>query len=59
MHSRRMSRASDAEKIDLIRRILAEPVPRWFQNAHRRANVYAEQLRRIAAVIDDAERSQT
>ena len=54
-----MIRASDTEKIELIRQILAEPVPRWFQNAHRRANVYAEQLQRIAAVVDDAERSET
>lgn len=48
-----MSRLSDGEKIELIRRILAEPVPKWFQNAHRRANVYAEQLQRIAAVVED------
>ena len=36
--------------LEIIRSILAEPVPRWFQNAHRRANAYAEQLRRIAEV---------
>jgi hypothetical protein len=43
---------SDSEKVEIIRQILAEPVPKWFQNAHRRANSYAEQLRRIATVID-------
>jgi len=54
-----MGRNSDAETIELIRRILDEPVPKWFQNAHRRANVYAEQLRRIAAIIEEAERWET
>jgi hypothetical protein len=43
---------TDAEKIEIVRQILAEPVPRWFQNSHRRANSYAEQLQRIAKVID-------
>ena len=56
MHSRHMGQTTDAEKIELIRQILGESVPGWFQNAHRRANSYAEQLRRIAAVIDDADR---
>ncbi|MGH8862340.1 MAG: hypothetical protein ACRDVG_14110 [Jatrophihabitantaceae bacterium] len=41
---------NDAERLEIIKAILAEPVPRWFQNAHRRANSYAEQLRRIAEV---------
>jgi hypothetical protein len=53
MHSRVMQPISETEKLEAIRRILAEPVPRWFQNDHRRANAYAEQLRRIAAVLDD------
>jgi hypothetical protein len=47
-----MAEATDAEKIEIIRQILAEPLPKWFQNAHRRANSYAGQLQRIAAVID-------
>jgi hypothetical protein len=47
---------SDAEKIEIIRQILAEPAPEWFQNAHRRANSYAEQLRRIAAAIEPPSR---
>jgi hypothetical protein len=51
-HSLSMADLSDAEKLERIRQILAEPVPRWFQDAHRRANSYAEQLRRIAAVVD-------
>jgi hypothetical protein len=45
---------SDSKRLEIIRAILAEPVPRWFQNAHRRANVYAQQLRRIAEVAGDA-----
>jgi hypothetical protein len=53
---REYERPSDAPRIETIREILAEPVPRWFQNGHRRANAYAEQLRRIAAVIDDTSR---
>ncbi len=40
----------DDERLEIIRAILAEPVPRWFQNAHRRANSHGEQLRRIAEV---------
>jgi len=47
-----MAEATDSEKLEIIRQILAEPVPKWFQNAHRRANSYAEQLQRIAAVVD-------
>jgi hypothetical protein len=47
-----MPDTSDAEKIETIKQILAEPVPRWFQNAHRRANAYAEQLRRIAQMLE-------
>jgi hypothetical protein len=47
-----MADTTDAEKIELVRQVLAEPVPKWFQNARRRANSYAEQLRWIAAVVD-------
>jgi hypothetical protein len=50
-----MAEISDAEKVEIIRQILAEPVPKWFQNSHRRANCYAEQLERIAAVVDSAQ----
>jgi hypothetical protein len=46
-------RIIDSKKIEIIRQILAEPVPRWFQNSHRRANSYAEQLRRIAEVVEE------
>jgi hypothetical protein len=48
-----MAEVTDAEKIETIRQILAEPLPKWFQNAHRRANSYAERLQQIAAVIDE------
>jgi hypothetical protein len=44
------------EKIEIIRRILAEPTPKWFQNSHRRANSYAQQLRRIAEVVNQSDR---
>ena len=47
-----MADMTDAEKIEIVRQILAEPVPKWFQNARRRANSYAEQLQRITKVID-------
>jgi hypothetical protein len=47
---------SDAQRLEIIRAILAEPVPRWFQNAHRRANSYAEQLQRIAEVAFEGAR---
>jgi hypothetical protein len=52
MHSWRVAETSDAEKLELIRQILREPVPRWFQNVHRRANSYAEQIERIAEVVN-------
>jgi hypothetical protein len=55
---RLVSGATDTEKIHLIRKVLAEPTPKWFQNAHRRANAYADQLRRIAAILDDGEQPQ-
>ena len=47
-----MAEATDAEKIEIIRQILAERLPKWFQNDHRRANSYAAQIQRIDAVID-------
>lgn len=56
VHSHGVAEMSDAEKIEIIRQILAEPAPEWFQNAHRRANSYAEQLRRIAAAIEPPSR---
>ncbi|MFN2561303.1 MAG: hypothetical protein ABR571_08430 [Jatrophihabitans sp.] len=51
-HRRGMAERTDAEKIEIVRQILAEPVPKWFQNAHRRANSYADQLRQIAEVVN-------
>ena len=52
MNSVGMAEASDAEKVEITRQILADPLPKWFQNSHRRVNSYAEQIQRIAAVVD-------
>jgi hypothetical protein len=52
VHSLGMADMSDAEKVEIIHQILAEPIPKWFQNPRRRANSYAEQLQRIAKVIN-------
>jgi hypothetical protein len=50
--------STDTEKIYLIREVLAEPTPKCIQNAYRRANTYADQLCRIAAILDDDEQPQ-
>ena len=47
-----MAEPTAAQKIEIIRQILAEPMPKWFQNDRRRANSYAKQIQRIAEVID-------